>query len=179
MQNSMFFTSESVTEGHPDKLCDQISDAILDRALQEDPYSRVAIETMAANNTIHIAGQISTKADLNMVALAKQVILDIGYNQTEYGLNGNTCDIIMSIGDQSPDIAVGVDRSYEIRKTIAKEQDALLGIGAGDQGLMFGFACNETDELMPLPIVLAHRVCKQLDRVRRDQKIAYLRPDGK
>ena len=169
-----FFTSESVTEGHPDKICDQISDAILDAMLKEDPYSRVACETFCTTGLVTIMGEITTKADVDVTKIARQTIKEIGYDRAKYGFDADTCGIMTAIHEQSADIALGVDNSAEV-KSGESENDH----GAGDQGLMFGYACNETKELMPLPISLAHKLAMKLTAVRKDGVLPYLRPDGK
>ncbi|MEV0703744.1 methionine adenosyltransferase [Saccharopolyspora sp. NPDC050389] len=175
--NRRLFTSESVTEGHPDKICDAISDAVLDALLSQDPRSRVAVETLVTTGQVHVAGEVTTDAYADIPTIVREKILEIGYDSSAKGFDGASCGVNVAIGSQSPDIAQGVDVAHESR--VEGVIDEIAKQGAGDQGLMFGYACTDTDELMPLPIALAHRLSRRLTRVRKDGVLPYLRPDGK
>ena len=175
MARHYLFTSESVTEGHPDKICDQISDAVLDAILAQDPQGRVACETTACTGLIHVMGEISTSCFVDIDKIAREVVRDIGYDRGKYGFDCDTCGVITSIDEQSADIALGVDKSLENKNN----EETELNNGAGDQGMMFGYACDETPELMPLPLSLAQKLCLQMTRVRKSGLVSYMRPDGK
>ena len=177
MNNIRYFTSESVTEGHPDKICDQISDAILDNLIAQDPVSRVAVETLVTTGLVHVAGEITTEGYAEIPDIVRSKLLEIGYNSSDIGFDGTSCGVSVSIGRQSADIALGVDSSFEVNTGNAA--DNYDSQGAGDQGIMFGFACNETKDLMPLPIKIAHSLSAQLAKVRHNGTIDFLRPDGK
>ena len=177
MSDARLFTSESVTEGHPDKICDAISDSVLDALLAQDPKSRVAVETMVTTGQVHVAGEVTTSAYVDIPTIVRERILEIGYDSSTKGFDGASCGVNIAIGAQSPDIAQGVDTAYETR--VEGEQDPLDAQGAGDQGLMFGYAIKDTPELMPLPIALAHRLSRRLTEVRKNGVLDYLRPDGK
>ncbi len=177
---SLLFTSESVTEGHPDKMCDQISDAVLDAIVAQDPMARVACETAVKTGYVMLLGEITTTAFVNFDELVRKVVTEIGFDSSEKGFDGNTCGVQVAIASQSPDIALGVDRAAEYKEgTLDMEDDEIEAVGAGDQGMMFGYACNETDTLMPMPIYLAHKLARRLTEVRKQGILPWLRPDGK
>src|SRR6476620_661340 len=173
---SMTFTSESVTEGHPDKMSDQISDSVLDAIFEQDPQSRVACETLCTTGLIVVAGEISTQANIDYQRTVRDTVRGIGYSSSAFGFDANTCAVITSIDEQSPDIAMGVDKAKEIRDGLTDHYDE---VGAGDQGMMFGYACDDTDDLMPMPIWLAHNMARRLTQTRKERDVDWLRPDGK
>jgi S-adenosylmethionine synthetase len=177
--SARLFTSESVTEGHPDKICDAISDGVLDALLTQDPDSRVAVETMVTTGQVHVAGEVTTNAYADIPSIVRDTVLGIGYDSSAKGFDGRSCGVNVAIGNQSPDIARGVDDALEVREGVEVAEDAISRQGAGDQGLMFGYACSDTPEKMPLPIALAHRLARRLTAVRKSGQVPYLRPDGK
>jgi S-adenosylmethionine synthetase len=178
MNNKLLFTSESVTEGHPDKMCDQISDAVLDAMLAQDPMSRVACETAVTTGLVLVMGEITTNGYVDIQKIVRDTIREIGYDRAKYGFDADTCGVIVALDEQSKDIAMGVDKALEAKENTMSDED-IEAIGAGDQGMMFGYATNETEELMPYPISLAHKLTRQLTKIRKDGTLSYLRPDGK